>query len=370
MKEWIISLILLFSLELHAQGVQITSQLLNPDLKTFMLSDFNFTGRGTSASEIFEVMLMNTSAVEQQCTLTLTIRAEYQGALAFGETNPFILTPQEIIRITNRNLFTKAQRFSLEEYYIENRGQSLINELLASGALPADIYYFIFDLQQNGMSQSSTILRIDITNPRSIDLVSPGSDAAAAEVEQVFTPYPLFRWESDMIFFRLVIAERLADSGDDLSPEEVMQQRIVFQRNFRLRRDPAAPVVDTEELAATLFQYPIAGVRPLEENKIYYWQVTGLVETSGAPLEFPSEIWKFKLVAAQGAQFLTPLQQQLIALVSGIDTDLLAPGGSLYNFIPNESVRRNGVQISEATILNTLAKLLNGDYRALELTVE
>lgn len=369
MKKPLILLIWIFSIGLYAQGVQITSQLLSPDLKTFMLSDFNFTGRGTSASEIFEVMLMNTSAVEQQCTLTLTIRAEYQGALAFGETNPFILAPQEIIRATNRNLFTKAQRFSLEVYYIENRGQSLIQELLASGSLPADIYFFIFDLQQDGISQSSTILRIDITNPRAIDLVAPGSDAGTDEVEQVFTPYPMFRWESDMIFFRLVIAERLADSGDDLSPEEVMQQRVVFQRNFRLRRDPAAPV-DAEELPATMFQYPIAGVRPLEEDKIYYWQVTGLVETSGAPLEFPSEIWKFRLVAAQGAQFLTPLQQQLIALVRGIDPDLLATGGSLYNLIPNESVRSNGVPINEAVLLNTLDKLLNGDYRSLEITVE
>ncbi|RPI01310.1 MAG: hypothetical protein EHM72_06800 [Calditrichaeota bacterium] len=356
---------------LFAQEVEITSMLLTPDIKIFMLNDLNFTGRSSGAAECFQVMISNNTALPQSCTLRLNIRAEFQGDLAFGETNPFTMSPNEVTRVTNLNLFSQGQRFSLEEYYIENRGQELIQELLASNRLPADIYYFLFEVQREGSSLSNTLIRIDITNPSSIELLAPGNNAASSRLESVYTHYPLFRWESDMSTFRLVIAEYLQDSGDVMSPEEILRQKVVFDRRFYIQRRVDIGIIgDAEILPTTLYQYPVSGVHPLEEGQVYYWQVIGLVESSGSPREFPSEIWRFQLNPGTGQTTLTPLQQQLLEWVQYLDGRLLQPDGELNALIPNENVRLNGVTLDEEEILNIIAKLYNGTYRPIEWAVE
>lgn len=356
---------------LFAQEVQITSMLLAPDIKIFMLNDLNFTGKSSGAAECFQVVLSNNTPLPQSCTLRLTIRAESQGDLALGETNLLTLSPNEVARVSNLNLFSKGQRFSLEEYYIENRGQALVQELLASNRLPADIYYFLFEVERGGASLNNTLIRIDITNPSSIDLLAPGSHAASSRLEAVYTHYPLFRWESDMSTFRLIIAEYLADSGDAMSPEEIMQQKVVFDRRFYIQsRVDAGIVPDVEILPTTLYQYPVSGVHPLEEGKVYYWQVIGLVESSATPSEFPSEIWKFQLSPGIGQRSLTHLQQQLLQWVQFLDGRLLQPDGELNAFIPNEHARLNGVMLDEDEILNIITKLYNGTYRPIEWAVE
>lgn len=355
---------------LFAQTPVITSQVLNPDLKTFMLSDFNFTGKGTSAAEIFQVVINNPSQSEQICTLTLNIQAEYQGPLAFGATEPFALQPREPIRITNRNLFSAANEFSLRDYQIEPLGQKLSDELLSTGRLPADIYYFIFDLQVDQEVVSNTILRFDITNPRNIDLISPGAPAGSAEDARIFTPFPLFRWESNISRFKLTIAERLPDMPETIGPEEIMQQRVVFERLLQVDTGGGSAFDAAETIPYTLYQYPVAGARPLEAGKVYYWQIVGLVETSGAPLEFPSEIWTFEVATSGSSQALTPLQQQILNYVRELNPDLLTQGGKLQGYVPTETVLKNGIAISPDEILSILAKLVNGDYEMLEMTVE
>ncbi len=369
-SAWIVLLSCWFCWPLLAQTPVITSQILNPDLKTFMLSDFNFTGKGTGAAEIFQVVLNNPTPTEQVCTLSLTIQAEYQGPLAFGVTDPFVLQPMETLRATNRNLFSAAHQFSLNDYHIEDTGQKLSNRLLATGRLPADIYYFIFDLKVAQDIVSNTVLRFDITNPRTIDLISPGTPANSGLDARIYTPYPLFRWESNISRFILKIAERLPDLQENVGPEEIMQQRVIFERVLQVNSGSGSAMDAAETIPSTLFQYPVAGARPLQSGKTYYWQIIGLVETSGAPMQFPSEIWTFEIAAGGTAQALTPLQQQILNFVRELQPQALAEGGKLQGYVPTESVQKNGVPLSPDTILNTLAKLVNGEYELLEATVE
>ncbi len=355
---------------LFSQTPVITSQVLNPDLKIFMLSDFNFTGKGTSAAEIFQMVLNNPTQIEHVCTLTLHIQAEYQGALAYGATEPFNMSPLETIRITNRNLFSAREEFSLQEYHIDPTGQELTNNLLATGRLPADIYYFIFDLKVGQEIVSNTILRFDITNPRNIDLISPGTPAGSGMDARIYTPFPLFRWESPISRFKLKIAERLHDIQENAGPEEIMQQRVIFERILQVDQGGGSALDAAETIPSTLYQYPVAGARPLESGKIYYWQVIGLVGTSGAPMEFPGEIWTFEIASGGGTQTLTPLQQQILSFVRELKPQLLAQDGALQGFVPTETVTKNSVPISPDEILNTLSKLVNGEYELLETRVE
>jgi len=373
-RTFFILLLFCFLLPLsgYGQGVFINSTPYTSDIQMFMLSDFNFTGKGQSSFEIFEINISNLSDQPARCVLKMQVQAQAHGPMASGETDPFELSAGENIRITNRNLFSAAQQFSLQDYEITSTGGDLSSQLLSTGRLPADTYFFVFSLlnAENGMEYGQTIVRFNLTNPHLIELISPGDPGNSPERSQVFSIYPLFRWESDMSAFKLTIAEKLPDARDDLSPEEVMQQRIIFERTLRIDDGRPGQFTDAETIPATLYQYPVAGARMLEEGKIYYWQVVGLVVTSGAPEEIASEIYKFQVAGIGGANLLTPLQQQILNLVRELDPELLKPGGELNGFIPTESVKKNGAEIGEKEIIDVLSKIVNRDFETLDILVE
>ena len=356
----------------YGQSVFINSTPYTSDIQMFMLSDFNFTGKGQSSFEIFEINISNLSDQPVRCVLKMQVQAQSLGPMASGETDPFELSARENIRITNRNLFSAAQQFSLQDYKITNTGSDLSSQLLSTGRLPADTYFFVFNLlnANDGSEFGQTIVRFNLTNPRLIELISPGDSGNSPELSQVFSIYPLFRWESDMSAFKLIIAEKLSDARDDLSPEEVMQQRIVFERTLRMDGGRAGQFPGAETIPATMYQYPVVGARMLEEGKTYYWQVIGLVATSGAPEEIASEIYKFQISGVGAASLLTPLQQQILNLVRELDPGLLKPGGDLNGFIPTESVKKNGAEIGGDEIIDILSKLVNHDLDALYISVE
>lgn len=373
--NWFIPLSLLVPMLLSAANVTITATPQSSDVQTFMLSDFNFSGRGTSATRLFTLEIRNWTTEPRGCELEIQIIAASQGLLAGGRTKSFIVEEmgKPPIIITNQNLFGEAHRFRLQNYQIEAAGNELSSILLATGRLPSDSYIFRFILYEldSGMSPEQAEISFFLTNPNTLDLISPGSVANSADEGLIYTPYPLFRWESDMNVFKLIIAERLPDAQDDLSPEEIMQQRVIFERILTLgQREILSDMPQGETVPSTLYQYPVAGARLLEDGKTYYWQIIGLVKSSGAPLEFPSEIWKFRVIGSDPAQRLTPLQQQILNLVRELDSSLLIPAGDLHGFIPTETVTKNGVQLGDEEIINVLSKMVNGDIELLDKIVE
>ena len=375
MKNICFSVLFLFAFPhfIVAQYLTMTATPYTSDVQTFMLSDFNFSGRGTSSAELFLLTIANHTAAPQQCELHIEVFSEKQGLLSDGQTKPFTLQGNEQLTITNQNLFTKAQQFSLQNYQIKNIGNELKSIILATGRLPADTYIFHFRLYSPGANQllADTEIRFVLTNPSNLDLISPGIVAGSDDEGLIYTPFPLFRWESDISTFQLTIAEQLPDAKDELSPEEVMQQRIIFQETFTVRTNQSAASASVGQvIPSTLFQYPISGARPLDEGVTYYWQITGLVTSSGDPLEIPSEIWKFKIVGTGAAGVLTPLQQQILHLVRELDGSLLKPGGELAGFIPTENATNNGIELHDEAIIDVLTKLVDGEFELLDMLVE
>ena len=107
---------------------------------------------------------------------------------------------------------------------------------------------------------------------------------------QVFTTLPMFRWDSNLAKFRLRIAEKLPELHKNASPEEIMNDRVRFDRTFQLNRDlSAGSAAGLEVIASTAYQYPATGAWPLERGKTYYWQITGLGPSSGGEIEMPGK---------------------------------------------------------------------------------
>lgn len=355
-------LVLLMQMPTFAQQVNITAQLTNPSIRVFMLSDFNFTGAGSTSGEIFALAINNSSPQAENCKLEMFIRSQSKGELAFGGTNAFVVQPGTE-RITNQNLFTKVGQFQLENYNVEQSGDDLLRAILATGKLPSDIYFFEFVLTQLRTNHvSNAIITIDITNPSTLDLIAPGSGADNSELTQIFTTLPLFRWQSDMQVFRLIVAEKIAGVHDSSSPQEIIQDRIRLDK--KLTTNPAG-ANGAEIIPATAYQYPASGTWPLEPGKTYYWQIIGIVESSGAPVELPSEIWAFQINDVQGS-LLSPEQQllldQLNITLSEMLQGCLGPGGGLSGFTPTGVIMINHRPATIDELQAIMTKIRSGEF--------
>ncbi len=350
------------------QQVNISASLLNPSLRVFFISDFNLTGRGTSSAEIFSLNITNTSSSAHPCHLELVIRSDRYGELANGATKPFTVNAYEIRRLTNQNLFNEAKEFKLENYSIQRAGDELKNRILSTGKLPSDTYYFHFALyQEDGSGAPSTAeISIRVDNPSTLDLISPGARAGDSDPLPVFTTLPLFRWDSNLDKFRLRIAEKLPEVHQTAGPEEIINDRVRFDRTFQLDRENPTGYSSEglEKIAATAYQYPPAGVWTLERGKTYYWQVTGLASSSGGEIEMPGEIWNFAITEptagsnAMQALLLSQLQTMLGERLSV----LFSSSGPLAGFSPTGVFTVNGHSLTLDQLLSLIAKINSGEY--------
>ena len=206
-KLAIMCIIGLISASASLAQVVIQAQVKQRDLRIFFLSDFNFTGKGRATNEVFGVTIIN-GAVTQRYTLQLSIRKN-EVMLAEGMTNPFQMTAGQVISITNVNLFSQAQQFSLDEYQTHPDGEALMKQVMATGKLPTGVYRFTFDIYTDPtetVPESATFIEIDVSNPSSLDLIGPGSPADRAIPAISPTLFPLFRWTSNMERFKLTVA--------------------------------------------------------------------------------------------------------------------------------------------------------------------
>jgi hypothetical protein len=361
---------LLIGVPLLAQDVTVTATLLNPDIQVFMLSDFNFSGRGSSTTEIFQLLLQNTTPQQVEGHLRLRIYAQVQGELASGHTDNFVIGAFETKRLTNLDLFTEGMNYSLQEYTIETEGDELMDNLLTTGNLPSDVYYFDFIFQALGpQPEAHSTLYMDLSNPSTIDLIAPGSSADLGYLLDLYTTFPLFQWASNMTRWKLTVAEKVPGLHDGASPDQIIQDQVRFERV--LTTGTAAP--GEELIASTSFQYPASASWPLEQGKTYYWQLHGIVQTSGAPVELPSEIWAFHIIDPTTA-LGSPEQQQILALLRLLLGDLadtyLGSDGVLSDFAPTGVLLLNNVPGDIEDLQTLVEKVMTGQLVLQGATVE
>lgn len=350
------------------QQVNISASLINPSLRVFFISDFNLTGRGTSSAEIFRLTMTNHSSSDQLCQLGVLIHSDHYGELATGITGEFSIAAYNFKLITNQNLFNEAKDFKLENYSIQRAGDELKNRILSTGKLPSDTYHFTFTLTpKDGLSAPSTAeISIRVDNPSTLDLIAPGARAGAGQPLPIFTTLPLFRWDSNLEKFRLRIAEKMAAVHQTSGPEEIINDRVRFDRTFQLDRENPIGYSGEglEKIATTSYQYPPSGVWTLESGKTYYWQIIGLASSSGGEIEMPGEIWNFTIVepTAGSDAMQVLLLGQLQILLGERFAGLLAASGPLTGFTPTGVFTVNGRTQTLDQLLALITKFNSGEY--------
>ena len=349
---------LLFCVKYSFAQITIESKFYNTGIEVFFINDFDLTQSG-SGPLLFEVTITNEASVIKRISLALSIR--YTGfesgetELASGETAFFDLSPGKLL-INNLNLFSQADQYKLNDYNInEDAADELINTILTTGKLPSGKYEFFVSITEENTGSTyddPEPIEIIITNPTTLDLISPGEPAGSSELMEIYTLLPQFHWESDASGFWL----KVFDASNSSSPEDV------------LSNDPLLAVyIPKEENINTtsfLYLYPSSGVSNLVEGKTYYWQVAAVTQSSSGPIELQSEIWGFKIANMSGGPS-SALQMQIVNLLKLLlpedEVDnLFNENGELVNFSSTGVILKNGTTISLEELQALVDKAMTG----------
>lgn len=354
----------LFVQEAATQPTVFLSPVGAGGLEIFFLKDFDVNSAG-SGPPIFNLELRNDD-VNRTLFLVMVVGSRRFGEIARGQSLGFPLDRNEIVMLTSKNLFTNSGPYHLDEFSIADEiVRELLQDILSTGKLPSDVYLFqvqLFDV--NGpISAANDEFEIRVTNPRKLDLIFPGTAATGRRDDciEMFTRLPQFRWESDMQYFVVTIAE--AKPGED--PESALNQEPRFVRSFttRDRRGSADSFCERslgrpEFIPGTSFQYPGSGeVLTFRPGKTYYWRVTGCIEASGGPVQLKSEIFCFRM--ARIDELGTGRQQIMFILENFLGSDaekLFAEGGELEGYRPRK-VLFDGKETTLPEILTRLQDL-------------
>jgi hypothetical protein len=320
-------------------SLQLTPELQNAQI--LRVSDFNVTGSG-SVSRLFNLKITNTSVA----TVNAFLRFEFSSdrfpgtpiVVAVSQSFPvppnsqsLDLTYPEITR--NGNVVYDAE--ALDE---------LTDVILKTSRLPTGTYTFnlsIFDTRQPNVPNDSEQETLTISNPTTLDLISPGAPVGGSECFAQFGLLPQFKWDSNADRFLLTVCEAMPANS---SPEDVMQNEPRLQRLVQRGSD---------FFGSPAFLYPPGGL-PLEYGKTYYWQVQATLDVPSGEVRLPSEIWCFQISAIgdPGADIM--LQQLLSLLNSGDFEALFREGGPLHGFKATGAVTLNGRRMNLTELIGLL----------------
>lgn len=319
---------------------QLTLTLsLAPELRSaqiLRLSDFNLTGGG-SLSQLFTVTITNAGQNAVNAYLQFQLARDGK-PLIVATSRSFSVSPG------SQTLTYQDLRRGGTADFDDTAIQALTDAILRTGRLPSGAYLFtvrIFDTNQPGVERNKAETTLTISNPTSLDLISPGAPIGSGECMQQFGLLPQFKWNSNADRFLITVCEV---SPTNSSPEDVMQNEPRLQRIVQRGVD---------FLGSPSFIYPSGGL-PLQFGKTYYWQVQAFIGSPSGETRLPSEIWCFQINSINNPGGSMVIQQLLNLLGSSDLEALFAEGGPLYNHKPTGAVSMNGRSIELSELLNIL----------------
>ncbi|MBI4534908.1 MAG: hypothetical protein HY708_01430 [Ignavibacteriae bacterium] len=313
-------------------SAQITVQTLAAPVNTLSINDIDFL-RSTTPKWLFTITMNTDGEVNAVMTITLDV------ALANSEIfdNAVVLLTKVFTingtrTVTNLDL-GNGRAIPDSQYTFNSDARRRFEEIaLPGGSMPDGEYRFNVVVIAVGSSISNgSDFTIVLSNPSSPVLLSP------AESEGIPNEYPLFQWQYDGLRSMISVFEQLPGQT---SMEETAS---------------GVPHL-SETVTTTSFQYPTAGVRPLQSGKTYVWAVTGLASTSGGTnVSFRSALRSFTVSPGGGAalqSLLDEIERSLPAKYKPLFDQIRADGLS-----PSGTIRLNGSQISSTEMLQLLSQL-------------
>jgi len=292
------------------------------------------------------------------------------------------LTSKDIDQNMRNIYYNDGTPCNISVDHLEQELESLQSIILSTGGkLPAGSYVFTLNItDQNDIFKKGQTQTIEVSNPSTLDLISPGGELE--DKFEIATPLPTFQWESiDFMWsksncsqcgYSIRVAEYDATKHNSVDQALKDRANLPYPDNGGYYQLPSTPVVIELGLysAGTIFQYPLTGARPLEAGKTYVWQIKKTYPTTSGSEVVSSPIFAFKIMSTgqtnDMSEFLTLLNQ-----IPDFNPEWFNDGGELYGYIPTGTVTLNDTQILTLENLSALVmQFLTGQITVKSITIE
>lgn len=370
--------------------------------EVFYVSDFDFEN-GQNNPDIFSYTLANNGSFPVRIKIEFEMIASVPGLGLDNErifyvlTTPFTFKAKSSITISTKDIDVNMDRIYYDDgtpltglgveesdYISEEKFTSIQQVILSSGRLPAGTYSFYFSiLNEEGTLLLSDNEIIGITNPTTLELIAPGG--MPEDNLEIETINPIFQWESPAFMWNEDLFPecgywiRVAEYNPSVhsSLEEALNDNasLPFPDNGGYYRIPPQLVsrVGATSLytAPTTFQYPLVGAKPLERGKSYVWQVKKIFPTTSGPETVNSNIFVFKIKAAEAESSQNRLYLQLIEQLIGTELFEQMFSGELNGFNPTGVIILNDTeQLTQDQFTELVNQFLQGELEVQSIRVE
>jgi hypothetical protein len=277
-----------------------------------------------------------------------------------------------------------ALHLDITEQLDMEQAEQMFSAIVQTGQLPDGVYTFrVVATSENGEQIVKEDV-LNISNPASLQLVSPGGILSDTTINEVYTSYPVLQWESDPCNY---IDPMTGESGCEyfirVAEFKSQEHSSMDQAIESVTRLPLDQSLGFEPVGfgVTTFQYPTDG-GDLEAGKVYVWQVRKDLTTTSGTEQLLSDIMSFKVkdfTSSEsddtGADDTTPAGIVLRSLIGDDLADrIFGAGGQVAGMSANGNITLNGetidVSVAQALLsmgIPTEDEDRNETYRPMEI---
>ena len=384
----------LINSNLSAQNVKLIPEPGFVPYSTYYLSSIDLS-TGSSDVEFFNFRLSEESGDYLSEEIWASIQFEVSMiSPALGISNPTTIISMESdefqmfadIRISNTYLSTQTSSLfdmsvppkqiplsmKINKMIDFGKFQELLSAVITTGKLADGNYTFRVTIKsglKGNLSITDDIMEtVQVTSSTSLNLISPGGELADSLQNIIFSPYPIFQWDTNP-----------CQGCESFIRVAKFDPNLHSSINEAINDITVLPVNQTENWKsagfATNYQYPFTDAIDLEPGSIYVWQVQKKLPTTEGVEAFTSPIFAFKLVNFENtsSQFqpLHPVLQQLKDVLGEQQfQSYFGPDSELIEFEPNGTYQIDGIEVSVDEIIKLMNEFYDGSKDLINITVE
>lgn len=357
-------MLLVFSSFGQAQEPSLELTLYRNTFHVMYISDFDFLKQGT-ANYIFDVYIREVNQDWPNTKLRIEIVKDGL-SIATAESNPFLLEKpgsKNFYRASNIDLINTGKIEELPILFdlgnVNSPDDDFQNKVLASGKIPRGDYLLILTLSNDNWTPSSKSVRqpLNIINPSTVQLITPGVKVGSGAPEVIQTEFPVYQFNSDATEFTVYIYEKL--------PHHTSIDDVISSSNPVLEYQTNSPVFTYNNFAGG---NPITA-QPLQTGSTYFWFVDAEFMTTSGLESIRSEVWQFKIVepgSGNNQGNLGNLMQQLQQLL-GPNASQVLNELSGFNL---DKIYFNGSELSMQELMQVIDDYQNENIEILDLTIQ
>lgn len=277
-----------------------------------------------------------------------------------------------------------ALHLDITEQLDMEQAEQMFSAIIQTGQLPDGVYTFrVVATSENGEQIVKEDV-LNISNPATLQLVSPGGILSDTTINEVYTSYPVLQWESDPCnYIDSMTGERGCEYFIRVAEFKSQEHSSMDQAIESVTRLPLDQSLGFEPVGfgVTTFQYPTDG-GDLEPGKVYVWQVRKDLTTTSGTEQLLSDIMSFKVkdfTSSEsddtGADDTTPAGIVLRSLIGDDLADrIFGAGGQAAGMSANGNITLNGetidVSVAQALLsmgIPTEDEDGNETYRPMEI---